>query len=105
MIRGEVRLIKFKEPDKTRPALILTRTGAIKQLNAVTVIPFTSTIREVRSQVLLDETDGMERVCVVNVDNIVTVHKDKIGPYVTQLSEERMTEVFEAIKFAFGFGK
>jgi len=105
MIRGDVYLIKFKEPDKKRPALILTRTEAIPNLNAVTVIPITSTIREIRSQILLDEDDGMENECVINVDNIQTVSKQKIGSYVTHLSDERMLEVFEAIKFAFGFDK
>lgn len=105
MIRGEVRLIKFKEPDKKRPALILTRTGAIEQLNAVTVIPITRTIRDVRSQILLDESDGMDTLCVLNIDIIQTIHKNNIGPLVTQLSENRMKEVFEAIKFAFGFDK
>lgn len=105
MIRGDVYLIKFKEPDKKRPALILTRTEAISNLSAVTVIPITSTIREIRSQILLDENDGMEKECVINVDNIQTISKQKIGSYVTNLSEERMQEVFEAVKFAFGFDK
>lgn len=105
MIRGDVYLIKFKEPDKKRPALILTRTEAISNLSAVTVIPITSTIREIRSQILLDENDGMEKECVINVDNIQTISKQKIGSYVTNLSDERMQEVFEAVKFAFGFDK
>ncbi len=69
------------------------------------MIPITTTIRDVRSQVLLDETDGMDKVCVVNVDNIVTVHKTHVGRRVSELSEERMDEIFEAIKFAFGFDK
>ena len=100
MIRGDVYLIKFREPDKKRPALILTRTGAIKHLNAITVIPITTTIRDVRSQVILDEADGMEKLCVINVDNIQTISREKVGSYVTHLAEERMDEVFDAIKFA-----
>lgn len=105
MNRGDVYLIKFKEPDKRRPAVILTRTKAIQHLNAVTVIPITSTIRELRSQVLLDEADGMEHACVINVDNIQTVSQKKVGVFVTHLSDDRMDEGFEAIKFAFGFEK
>ncbi len=105
MNRGDVHKIKFKEPDKIRPALILTRTGAINELNAVTVIPITSTIRELKSQVFLDENDGMEKGCVINIDNIQTISKQKVGAYITHLSEERMQEVFEAMKFAFGFDK
>jgi|SRR5215213_39742 len=105
MIRGDVYLIKFREPDKKRPALILTRNEAIPNLNAVTVIPITTTIREVQSQVWLSKEDGMSELCVINVDNIQTVSKQKIGSYITHLSDERMREVFEAIKFAFGFDK
>jgi mRNA interferase MazF len=105
MIRGDVFKIKFKEPDKTRPALILTRTEAVAELNTVTIIPITSTIRDIDSQVFLDKSDGMDKECVVNVDNIQTVSKQRIGAYVTHLSNERMNDVFEAIKFAFGFDK
>lgn len=96
MNRGDVYLVKFKEPDKKRPALILTRTEAIPSLNAVTVIPITGTIREVRSQVLLDQSDGMEKECVINIDNIQTISQQKVGSFVTQLSETRMSEVFES---------
>src|SRR2546423_1081401 len=98
MNRGDVFLVKFKEPDKRRPAVILTRTEAIPSLNAVTVVPITGTIREVRSQVLLDEDDGMDKSCVLNVDNIQTISKEKMGFFITQLSDERLREVFEAIK-------
>jgi Growth inhibitor len=105
MIRGDVYLVKFKEPDKQRPALILTRTEAIEHLNAVTIIPITRTIRSVESQVFLDEGDGMEYPCVANIDNIQTVIKPKFGRFVTSLSDKRMDEVFIAIKFAFGFDK
>lgn len=41
--------------------------------------------------------------CLVNADNIQTVDKTKAGRFITRLSGERMDEVFEAIKFAFGF--
>jgi len=34
-----------------------------------------------------------------------TVQKGKLGKVITHLSEERMQEVFEAVKFAFGFDK
>jgi mRNA interferase MazF len=105
MIRGDVYTIKFKSPDKERPALILTRTEAISELNSVTVIPITATIREVPSQVWLNEDDGMDKACVINVDNIQTVHKDRIESFVTHLSDQIMREVFEAMKFAFGFNE
>ncbi len=105
MNRGDIYRHKFKEPDKTRPVLILTRNEAIPELNAITVTPTTTTIRDILSQVILTEDDGMEENCVLNLDWIQTVPKNKLGSYVTHLSDERMQEVFEAIKFAFGFDK
>jgi len=103
MRRGQIRLVKLKEPDKPRPALILTRTEAIEQLNTVTIIPITRSIRDVRSQVRLDESDGLKFPCALNIDNIITVHKRLVGLYISKLSERRMIEVLEGLKFAFGF--
>ncbi len=105
MNRGDVYRHKFKEPDKTRPVLILTRNEAIPKLNAITVIPITTTIQDILSQVVLTEYDGMEAVCVLSSDWIQTVPKNKLSSYITHLSDERRQEVFEAIKFAFGFDK
>lgn len=105
MIRGDIVWHKFKEPDKTRPVLILTRDGAIPELNSITIIPITTTIRDIPSQVVLNEYDGMREVCAINSDGIQTVPKNKLGSYITHLPDERMNEVFEAIKFAFGFDK
>lgn len=105
MNRGDIYWHKFKEPDKTRPVLIITRDEAITDLNAVSVVPTTTTIRELPSQVLLTEEDGVRETCVLNIDLIQTVPKNKLRGYITHLSEERMEEVFEAIKFAFGFDR
>ena len=105
MNRGDVIWHKFKEPDKIRPVLILTRNEAISQLNALTVVPITSTIRGVKSQVILDEGDGMREVCALNLDWTQTVPKRQLKEVITRLSEDRMEEVLEALKFAFGFDK
>jgi mRNA interferase MazF len=105
MNRGDVYWHKFREPDKRRPVLIITRDGAISDLNAVTVVPATRNIRELRSQVLLTEEDGMPETCVVNLDWIQTLPKEKLGGFITHIADDRMEEVFEAIKFAFGFDK
>jgi len=58
MKRGDIYWHKFKEPDKTRPVLIITRDEGISELNALTVISTTTTIREVPSQILLNEEDN-----------------------------------------------
>lgn len=103
MIRGDVCLHTFKEPDKRRPVLILTRTNAIAYLNEVTIAPITSTIRDNRSSVWLDESDGVGEVCAVSLDHLRTVPKNKLSGPIAHLSEPKMLEVLDAIKFAFGF--
>lgn len=105
MIQGDVCWHKFKEPDKTRPVLILTRSEAIPRLTSITVAPITTTLRNLNSQVWLTPNDGMLEECVINLDFIQTVSKHKLGKVITHLSVERMHEVFEAIGFAFGFNK
>ena len=93
MIQGDVCWHTFKEPDKRRPVLILTRNGAIPVLDNVTVAQISTTIRNLKSFVRLDETDGMNEQCAINLDNIQTIQKDKLSQPITHLSAEKMREV------------
>ena len=103
MKRGEVRWYKFSKPDKRRPVVILTRDSALEFLGEVTVAPVTSTIRDIPSEVLLTEADGMPKDCAVNLDHIQTVAKAKIGPLITTVSARKMSELRSACLFALGF--
>ena len=103
MKRGEIRWYKFSKPDKKRPVVILTRDSALEFLGEVTVAPVTSTIREIPSEVLLTDADGMPKDCAVNLDHIQTVAKARIGPLVTSLSARKMSELRSACLFALGF--
>lgn len=100
MRRGEIRWYKFHPPDKRRPVVILTRDSVIEYLGEITVAPVTSTIRDIPTQVLLSEQDGMPRECAVNCDHVQTVPKGRIGPILTTLPVDKMDQVGEAIAFA-----
>jgi len=100
--RGEIRLCPFPPPDRARPVLILTRSSAIAYLSRVTVAPITSSIRGVPSEVVLDEDDGLKQRSAVNLHNVVTVAKERIGRRASQLREARMREVCRALGFALG---
>ncbi len=102
MRRGEVRWYTFQAPDKRRPVLILTRNSAIGFLNALTVAPITTTVRDIPSEVFLTPDDGLLTNCTANMDNIQTVPKHKLGSLIAHLSSERMEEVNQAIAFALG---
>jgi len=100
MKRGEVRWYKFKQPDKKRPVLILTRDSVLGYLGEVTIAPLTSTIRDIPSEVLLTRHDGVRKDCVINCDHIQTVAKEEIGAFVTTLTPEKLVQVRDAIRFA-----
>lgn len=98
--RGEVRLVRFEPPDKSRPVLVLTRDSALRYLASVTVAPITSTIRGVPSEVALGPEDGMRQPCAVNLHNLVTVSKDRLGPRLAWLDTERMRQICSALAFS-----
>lgn len=103
MKQGELRWYTFPAPDKRRPVLILTRSSAIGFLTGITVALVTTQIRDIPSEVLLTpEEDGVPSLCVVNLDNLQTVQKRRLGPLITTLSYRRMQEVQRAIQFALG---
>jgi len=103
MQRGEIRWYRFGPPDKRRPVLVLTRDSALDFLGEVTVAPITSTIRDIPSEVLLTEDDGMPRSSAVNLDHLQTVSQDRLGGLITTLPKYRMAEVRAALLFALGF--
>jgi len=100
--RGDVRLYQFSPPDKKRPVVVLTRGSAIGYLSSVTVVPITSTIRGVPSEVVLDEQDGMKARCAINLHNAVTVSQARLGKRVAQLSSLRVGEICAALRFSLG---
>jgi mRNA interferase MazF len=100
MNRGDVCWYSFKPPDKRRPVLIMTRNSAIGVLNSVTIAPISSTIRNIPTEVVLTEADGMPSACAANFDNLQTVPKSNIGDRITRLTSRRMKEATAAISFA-----
>lgn len=104
MTQGDIYWYSFPAPDKRRPVLILTRNSAISFLTGITVASITTTIRGIPSEVILTSAeDGVPSDCAVNVDNIQTIQKVKLGAYISHLSLDRMREVRAAIEFALGF--
>jgi mRNA interferase MazF len=103
MRRGEIRWYTFAPPDKRRPVLILTRNSAIPLLNALTVAPLTTTMRNIPTEVFLSQADGVLTDCAVNLDYLLTVPKAQLGALIANLPFDRMVEMQTAIRFALGF--
>lgn len=100
MRRGEVRWVTFDGPERRRPVIILTRNSAIGYLNSLTVAPISTTIRRVPSQVFIGQEDGLPTEGAVNLHNLQTVHKSRIGSLITTLSTSKLIEVEQALVFA-----
>jgi mRNA interferase MazF len=100
--RGDVRLYQFAPPDKKHPVVVLTRDSAVGYLSTVTVAPITSTIRNVPSEVVLSQDDGMKAPCAVNLHHAVTVSQQRLGKRVARLSASRMGEICAALRFSLG---
>jgi mRNA interferase MazF len=93
-------MVEMGRPDKTRPALLLTRTSALPYLSAVTVAPITRTIRGIPTEVVLGDESGLKTRSAANFDNLQTVSKERLGRYLGALPRTRWGEVREAVLFA-----
>jgi mRNA interferase MazF len=100
MLRGEVWWAELPLPAGSRPVLLLSRDSAYAVRTSVTVAVITRTIRDIPTEVLLDQKDGMPTQCVVSLDDILTIPKSRLIERITVLSADKMNAVTQAIVFA-----
>lgn len=98
--RGEVYWIVDR--GKRRPGAVVTRDQAIPLVKQVMVAPATTTIRRAPTEVLLGRSDGMDRDCVLSMDNLRAVPVRALKERITTLGESRMDEVCAALVYTFG---
>lgn len=99
--RGDIRWLELPD-EKRRPVCVLTRSTALPVLRNVSVALVTRTIRDIPTEVSLDESDGMPRECAVSLDNLRTVPKSLLGDRITSLSGVRLHDVCRALDVATG---
>ena len=100
MRRGEIWWAQLAGPAARRPVLLLTRNAAYAVRTSVTVAPLTTTIRDIPVEVFLGSQQGLPRECVVNLDEVQTVRKERLIRLLTTLPPEVMVQVDQALKFA-----
>jgi mRNA interferase MazF len=100
--RGDIRLYKFRAPDKRRPVLILTRQEVIPLLSSVMVAPITSTVRGAPSEVVIGLDEGMKAKSAVNLDHVQTVEQSRLGRHLGSVGPEIMARVCAALAIATG---
>ncbi len=100
MRRGEVWWADLPPPVGRRPVVLLSRDAAYRVRTAVTVAPVTRTLRDIPTEVPLDQKDDLPARCVVNLDDIATIPKALLTQRIAVLSSEKMMDVEAAIRFA-----
>jgi mRNA interferase MazF len=102
MQRGEVWWAALPAPAGGRPVLLLSRNESYGVRNLVTVAPLTTRIRDIPTEVPLGTEDGLPKRCVVNLDTITTVPKQRLDRRITTLAPLKLAAVDRAIRFALG---
>lgn len=87
--------------DKTRPVLVLTREEVRAVRPLVTVAPITSTVRGLRSEVLVGRRNGLDHDSAVNVDSIATIPRDDLVRPVGALLNDQEHDLTRAFHEAF----
>jgi mRNA interferase MazF len=99
MQRGQVWL--HESPTrKPRPVLILSRDSVIGLLRTVVAVPATRSIRNIPTEVPLDESDGIRTPCVLSTDNVGLYNKAYLTRHLTTLSPQRLAQVCHALSVA-----
>ena len=96
-----MRSICLAQLDEVRPVLVLTREVVRPYLGRVTVVPITTTIRGLSTEVLVGPANGLDNDSVVSCDNITTVPADALGRQIGVLLAAQETMLAEAIRLAF----
>lgn len=97
--RGEIWWADHPDAGR-RPFLVLTRQAAIPVIDRVLAVPATRTIRDIPTELLLDEEDGMPERCALSFDNITTMPKALLTERITKLPVEKLEGVCRALKAA-----
>jgi len=97
--RGEIWWAEHPDAGR-RPYLVLTRQAAIPVLERVLAVPATRTVRNIPSEVQLDEDDGMPEPCALSFDNITTMPKALLTERISRVSVERLEEICRALRAA-----
>ena len=96
-----MRPIILARLDKTRPAVLLTRSVALGYLTNVTIAPITSTIRGTSTEVPLGARNGLDHDCVASCDNITTISQADVIREIGLLHRDQETQLARAIANAF----
>jgi mRNA interferase MazF len=94
--RGELRLAAL---DKIRPVLILSTFTGLKEVH---VIPATTRVRGLVTEVKVGLLDGLNDDCVLNAQQLQLIPSAAVGRQIGELSGAKLDEVCLAVERVIG---
>ena len=87
--------------DKTRPVLVLTREEVREIRTLVTVVPITSTVRGLHSEVIVGQRNGLDHDSAANLDSITTIARSALIRPIGALLHDQEHDLTRAFHDAF----
>ena len=100
MRRGEIWWAELPQPVRSRPVVILTRDAVLHSIGSVVVALVTRTVRGLPTEVVVGRRQGLPARCVVNLDNILTVPRNRLKRLMGSCDASKVEELNQAIKAA-----
>jgi mRNA interferase MazF len=88
--------------ESPHPVVLMSPTRMAQRRRRVTVVPVTSTTRDLPTEVPLDERDGLRRPCVAAAQDAVTIDQGVLLQLIATLSPEKLSEIDRALHVALG---
>ncbi len=101
MNRGEVWWMDDPAAGR-RPACILSRQAAVPVLHTLLVVPATTHVRGIPTEVPLGRDDGMPRDCALSLDSLGPVYKALLTDRITRLRPAKLAALCRALNVAAG---
>ena len=79
---------------------VCNHRGTAFSRRVVTVAPITTRIRNIPVEVRLGPEDGLPKACGINLDSIVTIAKSHLKARLIAVSDEKIVEAEQALRFA-----
>lgn len=100
MRRGEIWWAELPPPVGNRPVLILTRDAVLSSIGSIVVTLVTRSVRGLPTEVVLGRRQGLPVRCVANLDNILTVPRNRLTRLMGACDSAKVAELNQAIKAA-----
>ncbi len=93
--QGEIWWAEVEEA--RRPVLVVTRSEAIEVLTGIVVAPITRTIRQIPTEILLGEAEGLREDCVASFDTLQRIRRSVLTKKAGELGLRR-DEICKALQ-------